>query len=162
MTVIMVCHSKHYHCVSTEWIHKKLESTRWMNSCVMLFDIWYCKDIFIVPLCKPLASVLLLIHTISLQEWRQLCVCSHRQTKASELAEYTNNSWLKLNLLLAESPSPNHLAFESLLILTVWLHCAAEHFILAPTTDADFHQLQQQTSQWPNKHLNSLLSSLKH
>lgn len=134
-------------------IHMKLKSTEWMNSCLILFDSRYCLVILDMSQCKVLYS--------QTQEWRQLCVYTHHQTKPpSSLSTQTFLDW---NLTCFwQSQSPNHLAFESLLLPTARLLRAAEHFISAPTTDVDFHQFQQQISLWASKHTNSVSSSLKH
>lgn len=145
-------------CVNRMIIHAKLKSTRWMNSCVTLFDIWYCTDIFIMQTTLIISA--LQIEGVSLQEWRQFYVHSHQQTKhQSSQGTQTFVDWNSSGF--RQRQSPNHLAFESHVLLTVRLCCAAEHFMLAPTTGRDFHQLQQQISLWTNKPMTSMLSCLK-
>lgn len=153
MTVITACHSKHYHCVSTEWSHMWSLSQQggWIAaSRSLICDI----IVQIYSLCPSLQTTRLSsavhIHRISPQDWRWLRVYSSAD---KSLTGRTNICWLKLDLLLAAAVSEtiwllNHFCLR--------LYCASEHFMRAPATDS-----RNRISLRASKHTNSMSSSLK-
>lgn len=153
MTVITACHSKHYHCVSTEWSH--MWSLSQQGGWIAASRSLTCDIIVqIYSLCPSLQTTRLSsaahIHRISPQDWRWPRVYSSAD---KSLTGRTNICWLKLDLLLAAAVSEtiwllNHFCLR--------LYCASEHFMRAPATDS-----RNRISLRASKHTNSMSSSLK-
>lgn len=154
MTVITACRSKHYRCVSTEWSHTwSLKSTRWMNRRVPLFDMWYYHpDIFIIPPFENLEAQFCCSHTQDQPAGLEMAAGLFISRQKPHEDAQTFVDWD--STCFWQGPSPNHLAFESLLPPT----CTVQ-----PSTSCELPPLTLATriSLRASKHTDSMSSSLK-
>lgn len=120
---INVFQCKHYHChVNRKIIHIVLS----LISCVQLFIMSLCK-----PLCYLLIySYLLFFSNRGKRRGKKGSIHISWQKPWSSLSTQTFVDWN--SSCFWQWLTPNHLVFESLLLLTVSLQCAAEHFIFTP------------------------------